>query len=169
MELLPIIYVSLAIFAVVAVATIITSFVSYKIREKTEGYKKPYEKEEDPSAQNYMKKKIMDADGKFHTVITDGQEKHDKSHKKHSSRIGREKRKEISNPNKKSNTSHSRIKVINNPSKLELPPLPVKEIKDEPKKDYKNVNGNILDNYTEDKKEEFFTPKISVKKKEENK
>lgn len=168
MELLPIIYVSLAIFAVVAIATIITSFVSYKIREKTEGYKKPYEKEEDPSAQNYMKKKIMDADGKFHTVISEGQQKQDKSHKKQSSRSGREKRKEISNPIKKSNTSQSRLKVINKPSKLELPHLPVKETKVEPKKELKNINANILDSYTEDKKEEFFTPKISVKKKEES-
>ena len=141
----------------------------HKIREKTEGYKKPYEKEEDPSAQNYMKKEIMDADGKFHTVISDGKDKHDKSHKKQSSRSGREKRKEISNPHKKSNISQSRIKVINKPSKLELPHLPVKEIEEEPKKELKKINGNILDSYTEDKKEEFFSPKISVKKKEENK
>jgi len=168
MELLPIIYVSLAIFAVVAVATIITSFVSYKIREKTEGYKKPYEKEEDPSNQNYMKKKIMDADGKFHTVISGENNKTDKNQKRHHSRNVKEKRKETHRSERKTNAPQSRIKIINNPSKLELPPLPVKEMKEEPKKNSKKINENILESYTEDKKEEFYTPKITVKKKEDN-
>lgn len=167
MELLPIIYVSLAIFAVVAIATIITSFISYKIRERNEGYKKPYEKEEDASNKNYMKKKIMDSDGKFHTVISDGDKLKDKKSQKHHHKRSSEKRKETDSRKSRPGNSGSRIKIINKPSKPQLPHLPVKTEDKKPEKDLKNINENILNKYTDDENEEFFSLKTSTKKKED--
>ena len=165
MELLPIIYVSLAIFAIVAIVTIITSFVSYKVREKTQGLKKPYEREEDPSNKNYMKKKVMNSDGKFHTVISDGKNSEKKgSSKKQSSNKSREKKKENPAHHNKPKKRSGRIEIINKPEKLKLPHLPVKEDKEKSDKDLKRMNENIIEKYTDDKDEEFFSPKISTKK-----
>ncbi|MBU2494404.1 MAG: hypothetical protein KJ571_17400 [Bacteroidetes bacterium] len=166
MELLPIIYVSLAIFAVVAFATIITSFLSYKIRSKTEGYKKPYEKVEDPSNKNYMKKKIMDSDGRFHTVISEGKKSEHKSRDKNQIKKSSNKPK-VAASKTKNRTDENRIKIINKPSNIRLPELPVKTKEEKPKRKEIESNENILNKYTDDQNEEFFTPKISVKKKSE--
>ena len=167
MELLPIIYVSLAIFSVVAFATIITSFISYKIREKNNGNKKPYETEEDPANQNFMKRKIMDSDGKYHTVIADNKNSKKKIVKKdHSQRSNQKKKNEGLNKNTKRKTE-SRIKIINQNTNGQLPHLPVKVNTNIKKKEPKITNDNILNKYTDDKDEEFFSPKTSIKRTED--
>lgn len=169
MELLPIIYVSLAIFTVVAIATIITSFISYKVRAKAEGYQKPYEKEEDPSNRNYMKKKVMDSDGRFHTVV-EGAEKSKKQSSSKSSSHGKKRseiRKESHSRKESTRSKESRIKIINKP--VSAPSPEEKKMHEKDKTDRKNVNENILNKYTDDKGEEFYSPKISGKKKGEKK
>ena len=164
MELLPIIYVSLAIFAVVAIVTITTSFISYKIRAKAEGYKKPYEKEEDPSSHNYMKKKIMDSDGKFHTVISDADHLKKKDKKKHSLKKGTESKKETHAKKHKTGSSDSRIKILNQPGNPPPPKVKEDDKNKKPEKDLKNIKEDIINKYTDEKGDEFFSPKISSKK-----
>ncbi len=172
MELLPIIYYSLGIFAVLTVVTIVFSFISYKIKKSDEV---PHEKSDDNDEIKHAKKFIGDKPTKYQTKISHGHSKkrttkvHKESHRK------KHYRKEDQQKEEKPNKPLRRIEVLNELNSPKVTPtnLPQKEFRRPLPKVTKeeklnSLGDNILDKYADDLRDNLYTLDSDKKNKKTN-
>ncbi|MGD8781434.1 MAG: hypothetical protein PVH88_21020 [Ignavibacteria bacterium] len=160
MELLPIIYFSLAIFAVLSVVTIIFSYISYKVRQSRAG-----ESEEPDQGDQILddKKFIGDKPTKYQTKVSYIHSKerttkvYKQSHRKKHSGHNTPKKEEPKQPLK-------RIEVLNNLEREKTNPKPTVTPKKEfrkaevvdKKEKLNSLGDNILDKYADDLKDDLY-------------
>ncbi len=160
MQLLSIIYDSLLIFAIAAVVVIIVSYISYKIRSKRKGEKKPYQKDLD-KLKTQKQKPIVKSEIKIlknsasivkKKQIVPTHHTHHKPTKAKHHTAKKEKKEAIPPPNE-------RIKVIKQLSNN----IKSKEKKVIPKlkrKNMRSLNGDILKKYSDSSDDDLFTLKV---------
>lgn len=155
MELIPIIYTALIIFLVITIVTIISSYVSYKVRRKTsnldEQDREKFTKlHENASVQPQVVKREKKAKVRTHSKKRQAESDHKKK------RVHKETPKPIKSPEVQPETSE-RINILNKPPRPAAK-QPVKS-EGEKKKEYKSISlgDNILDKYSDDNSDNFHS------------
>lgn len=166
MELIPIIYTVLIIVAVIASTAIGVSYISFKIKEKKGLTDNPV-RNNASSAQNFEQHfvKTVQRITKpiFHHETKTEKERY---YAENSVKPQSEKTKE-KNSITNSEKSSSRIEVVKSIGGNKIRPVEKEEKQDQQKKlnkpDYKTLNEEILDKYTDEHNDDMFTLKVSKK------
>lgn len=160
MQLLSIIYDSLLIFAAATVVVIIVSYVSYKIRSKRKGEKKPYQKDLDKLKTQKQKpiakseKKALENSApiikKKQIVQTHHTHRRQIKSKHHTVKKG--KKETIPPPNERIKVIKQLSSNIKNEKKKVIPKLKGKNMQ--------SLNGDILKKYSDSPDDDLFTLKV---------
>lgn len=142
MELLPIIYFSLAAFSVIAVIVVIISYASFKFRQK-------YGNVEDDEILVELKPSTVSPSKKASEAKRKAKRRRDSSHNKYKRKIVKE---------EKTGKSHSRHKAAT--SRIEiLNPIKITDTSDSYKKKKKNLNlsNDVFNHYSNEDEDDFYT------------